>query len=354
MLDYEPAYAERSEDRDLLRRGGDARKSTGSFYTPQTLTDYVVRRTLHPLVDGATADRILQLRIVDPAMGSAAFLVSACRYLARAYERALVRDGRGRRGDIDEADRALFRRLIAQRCLFGVDMNPTAVQLARLSLWLATLSANKPLTFLDHHLVCGNSLIGASPIDIARQPPGVAIAAPPNRAERPCSQTQTSSRRSRAPSSSVAGWPTRMMTPPMSSAKRNAGSMRLRAAREWKSIADLWCACWMWPEPRTAPGPGGVRVARRQIDDGTLRAAGKHVGGAASATQDRITGAHHFFHWMLEFPEAYFDEAGRPLADGGFDAVIGNPPWDMLRAGGDRESVLSKLRRLPPSGGGPT
>ena len=177
VLDYEPAYADSRRNQILLRRGGDARKSTGSFYTPQTLTDYVVRRTLHPLVDGAPADRILQLRVVDPAMGSAAFLVSACRYLARAYERALVREGLTDEADIDDADRALFRRLVAQRCLFGVDLNPTAVQLARLSLWLATLSANKPLTFLDHHLVCGNSLIGASPIDMARQPPGAAIAA---------------------------------------------------------------------------------------------------------------------------------------------------------------------------------
>ena len=172
VLEYEPAYADARRTQVLLRRGGDARKSTGSFYTPQTLTDYVVRRTLHPLVEDVAADRILQLRVVDPAMGSAAFLVSACRYLARAYERALVRDGAAAESDIDETDRAMFRRLVAQRCLFGVDLNPTAVQLARLSLWLATLSANKPLTFLDHHLLCGNSLIGASPVDISRQPPG--------------------------------------------------------------------------------------------------------------------------------------------------------------------------------------
>ena len=82
----------------LLRRGGDRRKSTGSFYTPQSLTDYVVRRTLHPLVADAASDRILELRVVDPAMGSAAFLVSACRYLARAYERALIREERMPRG----------------------------------------------------------------------------------------------------------------------------------------------------------------------------------------------------------------------------------------------------------------
>ena len=172
VLDYEPAFEGNSRDRIVFRRGGRARKSSGSFYTPQTITDFVVRRTLHPLVDGAGSEHILRLRIVDPAMGSAAFLVAACRYLARAYERALVDEGAVHEGDLDEADRVAFRRLVAQRCLFGVDFNATAVQLARLSLWLATLSANKPLTFLDHHLLCGNSLLGASPVDLARQPPG--------------------------------------------------------------------------------------------------------------------------------------------------------------------------------------
>src|SRR5439155_9698217 len=151
-----------------LRRGGDRRKSSGSFYTPQSITDYLVRRTLHPVAGTASSSDILRLRIVDPAMGSAAFLVSACRYLARAYEQALIRDGDCLPDDIDDRDRAEFRRHIAQQCLYGVDLNPTAVQLGRLSLWLATLAADKPLTFLDHHLVVGDSLLGASLIDIAR------------------------------------------------------------------------------------------------------------------------------------------------------------------------------------------
>ena len=135
-----------------------------------------MRRTLHPLVEGKPADVILKMRVLDPAMGSGAFLVGACRYLGAAYESALVRDSECLASDIDESDRAEFRRLIAQRCLFGVDLNPMAVQLARLSLWLSTLAADRPLTFLDHHLLVGNSLIGASLDDLARQPPGSAAA----------------------------------------------------------------------------------------------------------------------------------------------------------------------------------
>src|SRR5262249_13781417 len=119
------------------------------------------RRTLGPLVLNATPEQILQLRIVDPAMGSGAFLVAACRYLAEAYEAALVRHGSCTAADFGDAERLAAKRTIAERCLYGVDLNPMAVQLARLSLWLATLAADRPLTFLDHHLQTGDSLLGA-------------------------------------------------------------------------------------------------------------------------------------------------------------------------------------------------
>src|SRR5207245_1310242 len=112
----------------------------------------LIRRTLGPLVDEADADGVLRLRIVDPAMGSGAFLVAACRYLASAYEAALVRSGACHSSDFGEPERASIRRTVAERCLYGVDSNPMAVQLARLSLWLATLASDRPLTFLDHHL----------------------------------------------------------------------------------------------------------------------------------------------------------------------------------------------------------
>ena len=136
VLDYELGADERGAP--TLVRGG-TRKSSGTFYTPRSLTEYLVRRTLSPLVSEATPERILSLRVLDPAMGSGAFLVAACRYLASAYEGALLREGGLTTGDLSESDRSGFRRVIAQRCLFGVDLNPMSVQLARLSLWLTTL-----------------------------------------------------------------------------------------------------------------------------------------------------------------------------------------------------------------------
>ncbi len=314
-----------------LRRGGDTRKSTGSFYTPQSLTDYVVRRTLHPLVSKAHSDRILQLRVVDPAMGSAAFLVSACRYLAGAYERSLLREGVCREADLCESDRAGFRRQIAQRCLFGVDLNPTAVQLARLSLWLATLSANKPLTFLDHRLVCGDSLLGASPIDVARQPPAGA-----GRGDSRRTPTPLFAEDELEPSLAQAVGQRRWM------AETNDETVDVVREKEkrldalgngdpWKTVADLWCSCWMWPDRDTAPGPAVFASLADELHQ--RPSALPRTLAASLLTQSASVATHRrFFHWVLEFPEVYFDENGKALTNPGFDAVLGNPPWDMLRA----------------------
>src|SRR5262249_1881362 len=157
LLDYAPVVHNGRVD---LRSGSGLRKATGTFYTPQPIAEYLVRAALGPLVRDRSADDILQLRIVDPAMGSGAFLVAACRYLAAAYEAALGRDGRLHAADIDEPERAAIRRTIPERGLSGVAPNPMAVQLARLSLWLATLAAERPLSFLDHRLQTGDSLLG--------------------------------------------------------------------------------------------------------------------------------------------------------------------------------------------------
>ena len=351
VLDYEPAYADPERQQIVLRPGGDKRKSTGSFYTPQTLTDYVVRRTLHPLVEGASAERILQLRVLDPAMGSAAFLVTACRYLARAYENALVRDGTLASSDVDAADRATFRRLVAQRCLFGVDVNPTAVQLARLSLWLATLSAGKPLTFVDHHLVCGNSLLGASPLDLARQPPGMRSRLRRTRADLPLF-CDADLEPSLAHMVTERCWLAETSDDTADVVREKERRLeRLRIDERWKTVADLWCACWMWPDAGAAPDAAVFASLADQLMTGR---GGLPEKVATRLLQDaaRAADTHRFLHWMLEFPEAYFDPGGRPLPDGGFDAVLGNPPWDMVRAGDPDKVFLRSSGVYRHQGGG--
>ncbi len=145
----------------LLLQPSEERRRSGSHYTPRSLTEPIVRTTLRPLLDRATTPaEILDLKVCDPAMGSGAFLVETCRQLAAALVEAWRRHGERPPVPPDEDELILAMRLVAQRCLYGVDRNPMAVALAKMSLWLATLAREHPLTFLDHALHHGDSLVG--------------------------------------------------------------------------------------------------------------------------------------------------------------------------------------------------
>lgn len=337
LLDVEPAPAAAA----LVR--SERRKTSGSFYTPRSLTEFLVRRTLAPLVANAPPERILGLRILDPAMGSGAFLVAACRYLASAYEAALVREGACATADITEPERAEFRRAVAGRCLFGVDVNPMAVQLGRLSLWLATMAADRPLTFLDHRLRVGNSLVGASLEDLRRQPTasgrGVRPRALPLFEEQGALEAlgdavAVRARIAEEPDDTLA----RVRAKEQALAdlqERGAGVAR------WKLAADLWCAGWFRATRGTRSSAlfgavcdtvlGGTRVLPSSLTDPMLDEA------RAIAAERR------FFHWTLEFPEIFYGPAGERLERPGFDAVLGNPPWEMLR--GDRGTPDARAGR---------
>ncbi|MGE5242677.1 MAG: Eco57I restriction-modification methylase domain-containing protein [Betaproteobacteria bacterium] len=352
LLDYEPRAdvrgpaAARRPGAVRLEPGSGVRKATGSFYTPQPIAEYLVRRTLGPLVRRASPDRILALRVVDPAMGSGAFLVAACRFLAAAYENALVESGACQHADVDEPARATMRRTVAERCLYGVDLNPMAVQLARLSLWLATLAADRPLTFLDHHLRVGDSLIGASIPHLSRPPVG-------RRARRGSDALPLFGEDDirRAITTML---PVRLLleeTPDdtieqVRSKERALADLNRRGAplAEWKRVADAWCAPWF--AQRDQPVPAAAFTA---IADAIL--AGR--GALPPATTEILIGRvsdiaarRRWFHWELEFPEVFFDRGGERSTECGFDAVLGNPPWDMIRADGSasREDVSAVLR----------
>ncbi|HWG05643.1 MAG TPA: N-6 DNA methylase, partial [Beijerinckiaceae bacterium] len=150
----------------------DERRRTGSHYTPRSLTAPIVEHALEPafarLGPDARPEDVLDLKVCDPAMGSGAFLVEACRALGERLVKAWSRwpDTRPKIPD-DEDDHLHARRLVAQRCLYGVDKNPRAVDLAKLSLWLATLAREHEFTFLDHALKCGDSLVGLTTAQIA-------------------------------------------------------------------------------------------------------------------------------------------------------------------------------------------
>ena len=346
VLEYEPSAGQ--PVRDPTR---DVRKSSGTYYTPRAVTAYLVRETLAPLVRNRSADDILRLRILDLAMGSGAFLVAACRFLAGAAEDALIRDGQWHEGDVSATEQGALRRDIAQRCLFGVDLNPMAVQLARLSLWLVTLASEKPLTFLDHHLGTGDSLIGASLDDVRRQPPG---------------GRSSGRRREPLPLFDETG---------LEAVLENAVQLRLRLASEpddsaaivrdkerallslhardsqlgrWSRLLDLWCAGWFW-EGGDAPDSRAFAA----LSDRLLRQQSTLPGSVTSALlaqSEAIAGRHRFLHWQIAYPEVFWNEHGDPLAHAGFDAVVGNPPWDMVRGdsgdGGVRAGRRDAARRL--------
>jgi hypothetical protein len=335
VLEYEP-----SRQNGVLRLTKTSlnRKASGSFYTPRAMTDFLVRRALHPLVTGKSADEILRLRVLDPAMGSGAFLVAACRYLSAAVERAAVAEG-SRPDRWTPGERAAVRRTVAQRCLFGVDLNPMAVQLARLSLWLSTLSNDRPLTFLDHHLVTGDSLVGAGFMNLAAPPRiGRTRRTRENAGALPLFDAATAEHLAHRV------LPERLrlaMEPGRTPAEIRAKEQSLAELsapgsplQQWKQAADFWCATWFWS---AEPVSRGVHSDVLGSLTGLAATLPNHQRAALLARAAATAQQHQFFHWELEFPEVFFDGEGRPLPGGGFDVVLGNPPWDVLRADtGDR------------------
>ncbi|MGH7089658.1 MAG: N-6 DNA methylase, partial [Stellaceae bacterium] len=150
----------------------DERRRTGSHYTPRSLTGPIVRYALEPAFErlgpDVTPEQILDLKVCDPAMGSGAFLVEACRAIATKLVGSWSRyPDKKPVIPADEDEELHARRLVAQRCLYGVDKNPLATDLAKLSLWLATLARDHEFTFLDHALKSGDSLVGLSEAQIA-------------------------------------------------------------------------------------------------------------------------------------------------------------------------------------------
>jgi hypothetical protein len=291
----------------------DERRRSGSHYTPRSLTAPIVEHALAPafeaLGESATPEQILDLKVCDPAMGSGAFLVEACRAIADRLVDAWAKH-RGTRPAIppDEDEALHARRLVAQRCLYGVDKNPRAVELAKLSIWLATLARDHEFTFLDHALKCGDSLMGLDLDQISAAHWDRSQA--PTFVGRMVRQHLAEAEAERAKLRAHADDATEAELRPM----LRASEGKLEAAR---LVGDgVIAAFFSADKPRS-------RVQRLVQFQHDLLAGGDWDVRARALGETLRESPHPIppFHWPVEFPEVFSRD------NAGFDAIVGNPPF---------------------------
>ena len=330
-------------DEVYLTTDSGERKATGSYYTPEYVVEYIVENTLEPLVDDIRedlagfvsyeddaksgfaeefADRIFELKILDPAMGSGHFLTNTIDYLAReiidAQERQAEQQGVETVGQGQDINWA--RRQVAQHCIYGVDLNPLAVELAKVSLWLRTLAAEQPLAFLDHHLKTGNSLVG-SDIEAIDELETDANGGPnASLAEFGAVRRGTIDHLMDVYEEFIAIENTDLADAKAMERKHREierDDLRNRLV----AMANVETA-----EEFNLDLPGGAyeRMARALDDDSEWAAvADTDWFRTAQAMADE----RNFLHWKLEFPEVFYEVDGSDRENPGFDAVIGNPPY---------------------------
>src|SRR3984957_18751471 len=307
----------------MIFQPSDERRKSGSHYTPSSLTGPIVEAALEPVLKqlGATPTpaQILNLKVCDLAMGSAAFLVEACRQLGDALSKAWHSHGEVPSIPLDEDEALYAQRLIAQRCLYGLDRNQTAADLAKLSLWLATLAKDHPFTFLDHSLRHGDALVGLTRKQIASF--HWAPAAQQSFLEEKIRKLVEFTTRQRHEILNA-----RENTPYAQLEQELAvADGRLSLAR---MIGDAAVAAFF-----SAEKPKEREEVRRRLlasVEADLKREGciQVDGEVDSAIKKLHKGSKGIvpFHWELEFPEVFMtDEKGQVV--GGFDVIVGNPPF---------------------------
>ncbi|MCZ2115227.1 MAG: BREX-1 system adenine-specific DNA-methyltransferase PglX, partial [Anaerolineae bacterium] len=294
------------------------RKATGSYYTPDYIVKYIVEQTLGPLVEAAKTKAeegrdpagqferaILSLNVLDPAMGSGHFLVDATNYLARALATSELA-GSQSVSDPAESDLTYWKRRVVEACIYGVDKNELAVELAKLSLWLETVAADKPLSFLDHHLRHGDSLIGARLADLAGPP---TPARPEKKRPKDKGDAEQESLFDESAFTTGAGLAVAgamtiegMLTDDLDDVhakERIWAEIRDTHLGRWRRLADLWVSAWF-----------GNAMSAAEYRDLARRIQGVPGGlmsdeQAAAFLEHPAAVANDYFHWELEFPEVF-------------------------------------------------
>lgn len=292
----------------------DERRRSGSHYTPRSLTEPIVRHALEPAFERIGADAspeaVLSLRVLDPACGSGAFLVEACRQLGARLEQAWDMHKAEKPAIPSDEDEVIHaRRLVAQRCLYGVDRNPMAVDLARLSLWLATLAREHEFTFLDHAIKVGDSLVGLTQSEIEATTWDDSKSGLPLYRQLIRNEVQKALEGREA----IRTAPDDVMRAIQESRHRRVEE-KIEPARQ---VGDAVIAAFFSADKAKAR-----ETARAEVESwitAQLRPDWDKIGAAAH--RFRTEQGWRPFHWEIEFPEVFARE------NPGFDAIVGNPPF---------------------------
>lgn len=318
---------------------GNARKTSGSYYTPDSLVQTLLDSTLDPMLIRAEAeggaDAILRLSVIDPACGSGHFLLGAARRMAVRV--AQLRDS-------EAPDYPAAMRDVVRHSIHGVDRNPMAVELAKVALWIEALEPGKPLNFLDSHIRRGDSLIGVFNIEALR-------AGIPDEAYEPLAgddrnlakiyaRRNKEQREGKGATGFLSGLkpPTGLIDAARALSEMPENTLAEIAAKEaafdqlhrgpsWlnlKTACDAYVAAFF--QPKTGAVPGAADFAKPtmpQTDHMWAAARGETLFGPLVALIDRTACGVGAFHWPLEFPAI--------IARGGFDVVVGNPPWERIK-----------------------
>lgn len=352
LLERHPKILLESAHFELDTAAGHERKTTGSYYTPKSLVECLLDSALDPVLDEAAQkgeQAILNLKVCDPACGSGHFLVAAARRMATRL--ATVRTG-GDEPSPRDVRHAL--RDVVGRCIYGVDLNPMAVELCKVSLWMEAIEPGKPLSFLEAHIRQGNALLGATPKLMDGGIPDEAFEViegddkdvakrlkKRNKDERKGQTTLFSEFAKAAPmsygrlSTGAAAVEADGDGDLAAVEKKEADWDRFTESKEYTEawlLADAWCAAFVWPkEPKFEDAAITHDVFQRMKHD---------VGAASKTTRKKVqelSQGYSFFHWHLAFPQVFLAGQGVPNKDeatgwaGGFDVVLGNPPWERIK-----------------------
>ncbi len=355
LLELHPVLHIEAATFELQTAGGHERKTTGSYYTPTSLINCLLDSALDPVLDEACAKpdpeaAILNLKVCDPACGSGHFLIAAAHRIAKRL--AAIRTGEEE--PAPEARRRALRDVVG-RCIYGVDINPMAVELCKVSLWMEAIEPGKPLSFLEHHIQCGNSLLGVTPALLAKGIPDSAFEPIEGDDKKICSEYKKKNKLQREGNRTLFD-PEGQQWPWDRLGDLATGMMQLEAmgddtveeihrkqayydklvksgdylfGRLW---ADAWCAAFVWKKNNEFAYP---------ITEEVFCNIEKNPYSISTWMKNeikRLAEQYQFFHWHLAFPDVFRVPAKGETPEneqagwsGGFDVVLGNPPWERIK-----------------------